>query len=293
MAERHRREQFEAPEPRISDETQDKIIRWLQIGTMVAILLFIIFPLYWTVTSAFRPTEVIFAQGYETITSLDFTVSNIFELFTETGFRHFLYNSLIVAGGATLLTGTLAVLGGYGLARAQFRGKRNLARIVLFTYMFPSMLIGIPLYAIFFQAGLLNSKPALILAHSSRSLPFTLWLMWQFFQTIPRAYEESAWIYGASTFKAFRQIVAPMAIPGVIATAIFAFALSWNDYTLAVILMTDSNSFTIPVGIEAFQAREIVHWGYLNAASFVAMVPAFLLVLFMQKYILTGISIGR
>ena len=286
------RDQYEKPDRLVSPQTKERIITWSRNVLLVVVLSYLAFPLYWLIVSSIMPRGELLSQGVNVIPT-SVSSANIVALLTETKFLQFFINSTVVAIGATVLSVVLALLGGYGLARSNFRGRRNLARVILFTYMFPHIVIGIPLYSMFYNMGLISTYPGLIIAHTAIALPFCLWLMWQFFQTIPIAFEESAWIAGASRKRAFRDVVLPMSVPGVIAVSIFAFAVSWSDYTLATIIMTDSQMHTLPVGIDQFIDDARTHWGMLNAAGFLVMVPAFLLVYFLQKYILVGFTIGE
>jgi multiple sugar transport system permease protein len=243
------------------------------------------------VLSGFKPDAEVF-QRPPTIIPSDPTLNN-FERLSETRFPRQVANSIIVAVYTTIFTTIFATLGGYGLTRSDFRNKKTLARVVLFAYMFPPVLLGIPLYLLFFKLGLLNTHIVLAIAHTAIALPFCLWLMWQFFQTLPRSYEESAWIYGAGRIRALWSVVLPQAVPGVIAVAIFAFAVSWNDFTLAVILLTENSMRTFPLGLNDLLAQQSVRWGMVNAASILIMLPPLLIVYFLQKYIMVGFRIGR
>lgn len=275
----------------IDFRTEERILRALRIGTIVVMLLFILGPLYWMITTGFKTTDELFAMP-PTLIPEDPTLENFYRL-SDTIFMTHLWNSIKVAAGTTILSVTLATLGGYGIARSDFTGRRALARSILFTYMFPALLIGIPLYVMFYRLGLINSHIGLIIAQTSVAVPFTTWLMWQYFQTIPIAFEESAWVYGAHRLYTFRKIVLPLALPGIIAISIFAFAISWSNYTLPKILLTNQDVLVFPVGLDQFIQQDSTDWGLLNAAGVVIMVPAFLFVFFMQKYIMTGFRIGR
>ncbi|WP_408960570.1 carbohydrate ABC transporter permease [Natrinema sp. 74] len=291
MSEKTRTKSFERPDQFIETHTKRRLLKVVQYSVLIGLLIYIAFPVLWMMLSAFKTPSQIFGTPH--LIPSNPTLENFSVLLTETVFPTYLGNSIIVAIGATLLTTTLATLGGYGLTRSEFRSKKTLARTVLLTYMFPPILLGIPLYIIFYNLGLLNTPLVLMVAHTAIALPFCLWLMWQYFQTVPIAYEESAWIYGATRFQTFRKIVLPMALPGIIAIAIFAFAVSWNDFTMAVVLMTETSAKTFPVGIKDFLASQQVNWGIVNAAGFMIIVPPLLLVFFLQKYIMVGFQIGR
>lgn len=286
------REEFVVPDRVFDYELRRKILRAGQVVLMVTLLIYVIFPIYWQIASTLTPSRELFSPEVNIIPT-SVTVENIVLLW-QTEFPNQLKNSIIIAAGATTLTAILASLGGYGLARSNFRRKRSLARVVLFSYMIPHIVLGIPLYIMFANLGLLNSHLALILAHTGVSVPFSVWLMWQYFQTLPIAYEEAAWVSGASRLRTLWDVVLPMAVPGIIAVSIFAFAGSWSDFTLATILLTDTSMYTFPIGLHSFiDAGDRFHWGMLNAGGLVITIPAFLLVFFLQKYILEGFNVGR
>jgi len=284
------RERFSRPQQAISKRNRKRAVRAMEVGVLGALIVFIGFPMYYLFINAFSGPEAIFTP---TIIPERISFQNFEVLFEETIILTYLKNSLIVAAGSTTITVLVATIGGYGLARSNFRGQRNMARSVLFTYMFPPILLGIPLYIIFFQLDMLNSYPSLILAHSARAVPFGLWLMWQYFQGLPVAYEESAWINGASRLRTLWEIVFPMARPGVIAVTIFTFAVSWNDYTFASILMSDRAQQTLPQAIDRFINAQSINWGIVLAAGVVIILPAVLLVLFVQEHLLQGFNLGQ
>jgi multiple sugar transport system permease protein len=265
------------------------LIALSRYGIVALLTVYIAFPLYWTLINAFRSRDTLF--GNQSPIPTEPTIENFATLFSQTPFLTYVYNSVVVAVGTTIVVCVLAVCAGYGLTRGTFRGKRNLARVILFAYMFPSILLVIPLYSIFWHMNLLNTKLGLILAHSSRSLPLGVWIMWLFFQNIPTHYEELAWTEGVGKFRATVDVVLPLAIPGIIATAILTFAFSWNDYTMAVTILTSPEARTFPIGLNQFmQMSQEVHWGMVLAGCVVVIVPVLLIVVFFQKYILYGLG---
>lgn len=265
------------------------------IGRVLILLfaaIYIYFPTYWLVSNSIRPLESLFQVPPDLIPPA-ITFTHFVTLFTATDFPIFLKNSIIIALGSMVATTVLATLGGYGLTRSSLsmRKKRALARSVLFVYMMPEILLGIPLYSVFYNLGMVNSYLSLILAHLVKTLPLCIWIMWQHFQTIPRAFEEAAWMNGSSRLRGLREIVIPMSKSGIAAVVIFSFAFSWNDYTFAVILMTETGAKTIPVGMANFIQNTFVNWGAVLAGSLIAAVPSFLVVFFGQRYFLKGARI--
>lgn len=255
----------------------------------IAVCLFAAFPIYWMLKGSLEPTEALLDPH---LLPRHFTLENYEELFSSGEFRGYLMNSVVIAIGTMLLTVVCATLAGYGLARFQFPGQRVIARSVLFTYMFPPLALAIPLFVVFSQAGLTNSRLGLVIAHSSLTLPFGIWLMWQFFQTVPRSYQESAYSLGAGKLRTMLEVEAPLASPGIIAVAILSFALSWEDYTMAFILTTDVTAKTLPVGMTAFVEQDVIHWGLVQSAGVFVALPALIIITLLQRYLITGLGAG-
>ena len=262
--------------------------RHAPLALLLVVLVVVAFPFYWMLLTSFTPREALFRPPFR-LFRLDLSIGNYRELLFATEFLTYLRNSLIAAAGAIVLNVVAATLAGYGLTRFAFPGKKGFAFGTLFSYMFPPILMVIPLYILFSALQMRNSYLGLILAHMAISLPLNIWLMWQYFQIVPVSLEEAAWTSGASRLAALRQVCLPSARPGILSVAIFSFALSWNDFTFAFILQTDRKMFTLPVGLASFVEQTGVHWGMVMSAAVLVSVPTFLLVFFLQKYLLTGL----
>jgi multiple sugar transport system permease protein len=275
----------------VSRENQERAWKWTFRFFVGVTVLVIGFPTYVMVKSSFQPELTLFSGSFNWIPPA-VTLDNFRELFGGTNFWTFYTNSIIAALGTMVISVTGATLAGYSLTRFSFPGKKRMAQSVLFSYMFPPLLLALPMFMIWQDLRLINSFPGIILAHSARSLPFDIWLMWKFFQTVPISYEESAWVYGAGRLRAMRDVAIPMALPGIIAVSIFSFAISWSDFTLANLLLTQETMKTLPIGMLGFIEQQAVNWGLIMTASFMMAVPAFLLVYFLQSYLLRGFSVG-
>lgn len=263
----------------------------LYIGVVIMASI-ILFPLYWIIASSLRPIGEFITRGPELLPA-KLTLQHYVDLFTISLFPTYLKNSVIITTGVVVLTTTFATLGGYGLTRIDIPLKRTFARGVLFSYMFPPVLLAIPMFILWNHLGILNTFFGLILAITARVLPFSLWLMWRFFLTVPYTLEESAQMAGATRFQAFKDIALPNAKPGVIAVAILAFAFAWGDFTMAWILMSELQKFPITVGIErTFFAGGQIDWGLVLAGSSIALIPPLLFVYFLEKYYIRGFSPG-
>ena len=260
----------------------------LGLASAIGLVLFVVLaPILWMFHTSLRPQDQIFVDGLSIVPE---TVSLVHyrTLLFETDFPTFYTNSILVSLGVVVLTVVLSTLGGYGLARLEFRFKRQFARLVLFGYMFPAILLSIPMFIIWNEIGLTNNLVGLVLAETALSLPFSLWLMWQFFQTVPDSLEESAQVAGATRFEAFKDVSIPLAKPGMIAVALFSYAVSWNEYTIPNVLMIDRSKWPLTLGIFTFSEGQRVFWGQIMAASTMIVLPAFLFVIVLRKYLLEG-----
>ncbi len=260
-------------------------------GLTAVLLVVVCFPLFWMAVTSVKPQTEIF-QVPPTWLPRTWTLRNYRDLFTLTDFGRLFVNSLKVCVSSTLFALILGTVGAYGLARFPFRGKSLCSRSVLLAYMFPGALLVIPLVVIFARLGLTNSHLGLALAYLTFALPFVLWVMRGFFRGIPVDLEEAALIDGASRLGAFVDVALPQALPGIIATGIFTFLFAWNEYLLALILISDESLRTIPPGLMRFVSATDVNWGLMMAASVVVTLPMAAVFGFVQRHLVTGIGAG-
>ena len=287
MATEQSRQEFERPDQLISERRIKQLISGTQLVMTATLLLYIVVPVLWLVSSSLKPSSELFTQVPVLIPDTP-TLENYVSLWNETRFPLYLRNSLIISIGVVVLTTVLSTLAGYGLARARFYGKHNTARSVLLTYMYPPILLAIPLYIFFIRLDLTNSYLSVILAISGRALPFGIWVMWQQFQAIPPMYEESAWVDGASVSRTLFEIIIPMVLPAISAVMVFAFAVAWGEFTISKVLITENTLYPITLGIESFTSATQILWSYVLTSSVITIVPGVLLVVFLQKYLLKG-----
>jgi ABC-type glycerol-3-phosphate transport system permease component len=214
-------------------------------------------------------------------------------LFQETRFVLFFRNSLIVASGSTLLSMIVASFGGYALSRFRYPGFAVFARATLLAYMVPSIMLVIPLFVVLVNLGLANSLQSLIITNTTFTLPFALWLMRAYFLSIPVDLDESAMIDGCTRFKALRKIVLPLAMPGIVATSIFAFTNSWNEFLYASALIHSDALRTLPPGLgQLIQSDNIYDWGMLMASAVLMTVPALIFYVLVQRNLVVDLSAG-
>lgn len=207
-------------------------------------------------------------------------------------FRQALYNSTIVAAFVTVFSLIIGTLSAYSFARLNFRGRSSLMLLTLFTYMLPPVALVIPMYKMFNNWGILDSRFGLIILYLSFIIPFIIWVMQGFFGSIPKTYEEAAEIDGASRLQTLLYVFAPMARPGAIATGILAFLMSWDEFFYALVFTSSLSSKTITVAIAEFNGKFTIDYGMISAAGIIGALIPVVITLAFQKYIVMGMTTG-
>jgi ABC-type glycerol-3-phosphate transport system permease component len=256
----------------------------------LVLLVFTAFPFAWMASTALKPSREIFVTP-PTLWPAHVTLDNISRLFAETRFLTYFRNSLTVSFATVGLTLLVSVPAAYSLTRFRFPGREKIAGVILFTYMFAPIMIIIPFYVAMRFLGLTNTHAGLILAYTTFCLPFNLWLLRTFFQSIPLEIEEAALIDG-SRLQAIIHVVLPLALPGVVATGILTFILAWNDYIFARVLLSADELKTLPVGIADLYNASVVDWGMIMAAGLLVIAPVAAVFVFIQKFLVAGWGSG-
>jgi ABC-type glycerol-3-phosphate transport system permease component len=257
----------------------------------LALLFFSAFPFLWMGSTAFKDSREIFATP-PSLWPHSFTLEHVERLFSETKVLTYFRNSLLVSLSAVGVTLLLATPAAYGFTRFRFWGREQAAGIVLFSYMFAPIMIIIPFYVMMRLLGLTNTHVGLVMAYTAFCLPFSLWMLRSFFQSIPLEIEEAALTDGANRFQAVIYVVVPLALPGLIATGILTFILAWNDYIFARILLSRDELKTLPVGIADLYNASVVDWGMIMAAGLLVITPVLGVFVFIQKYMVAGWGAG-
>jgi len=210
----------------------------------------------------------------------------------DSEFLLWLRNSLLVSAGTTAIGLFLALTGAYAFSRFQFRGKRASMLSFIVVQMFPGAIILIPYYVLFYQLGLINSHLGLVVAYSVTALPFVVWFLKGFFDTIPVDLEEAAMVDGTTQIGAFWRVIVPLAKPAIAVAALFTFLSAWNEWLLAFTFMTSSDNYTLPVGVSAFVNPPQVFWNEFAAISLLVSLPVVVLFIVFQKYLVSGLTKG-
>lgn len=272
---------------------------------LIAMLIVTVYPLLFVLTIAFSggqtlsiadlPPDPTVSDRLRAITPWPARVSteNFRSLFADQPFARWLLNSVIVSLATTVVGVMLSSTAAYAFSRFQFPGRRAGLMSFLVSQMFPGTLMMIPLYIIIVQwLGLGSSYLALVLMYAVTAIPFCVWMMKGYFDTIPKELEESALIDGASQAMIFFRIVLPLAKPAVAVTALFSFMTAWNEFIQAATFMNREDMYTGPVGLRFFVSGFSEQWGYFAAGSIIAAIPVVLLFLFLQKYLVSGLTAG-
>lgn len=220
------------------------------------------------------------------------SMHNYISLFTSQPFLRWLANSLFVSTVVTLTGVALASIGGYAFSRFRFVGRQSLLVAILTTQMFPATMLLLPLYILVAYLHLLDTYLGLTIFYTSTALPFCIWQMKGFYDTIPTALEDAARIDGCSRIGVFWQVTLPLAIPGLVITALFSFMTAWSEYIVAAQVMQDEDMFTLPLGLKNFQANMSTDWGLYAAASILVSIPVVVVFLMLSKYLVTGLTLG-
>lgn len=263
--------------------------------TMLALLalgLLFFFPLYWTFMTSFKTTAQIFVEKPIFFTK-EFYTGNYAEIFQKSHVAQFFINSIIVAGCTTFISLVLATMAGFGFNRYNFKMKAILQNSALIVRMIPALVYTIPYYIIYSKLHLLDTLLGLILAYISFALPLAIWLAINFFAEIPKEVYESAEMDGCSEYKLYWYIAVPLVKAGMVVIAILVFIGAWNEFGLALVLQASDAKKTLPIGIASMiQSNKDTPSGSLAAAGMIAMIPAVILSLTTQKYIVKGTMAG-
>jgi trehalose/maltose transport system permease protein len=265
-----------------------KVLFWIMV---VIILVFNLFPFLYALVSSFRPSQELFSTQ---IVPRSLTIEHYLAVFADPRFVRSLFNSIIIAGVTVLIALGLGSLCAYALGRLPFRYKGFVLYLVLTMTMFPQIAVLSGLFVMLKTLGLFNTRPGLILTYLIFSLPFTIWVMTQYFRSLPKELEEAAYVDGASPLTVFWEVLLPLTVPGMISTGLLAFIGAWNEFLFALTFTVTDNMKTVPVVISQFSGVSAYEqpWGSIMAASMVVTIPLIFMVMYFQNRIVAGLTAG-
>ena len=265
-------------------------VLWLGLA---ALTLFAMLPFVWVFLASFKTRAELYATPIVYLPAA-LSVANYVEAWTSklTPFSRFFANSLWVSSVTMVATTLVSILAGYALARFRFAGRQTFLLIFLATQMFPAVLLIAPLLSQWYALGLIDTYQALIYSNFSFTVPFTVWMLVGYFESIPIELEESAMLDGCNRFGALCRVVLPLAAPGVAATAIFAFVASWSELLFAITFTSQTEMRTLSAGLLFMVGQYEIQWGQLSAGVIISTVPVAILFTYLQRHLIQGLSAG-
>jgi len=265
-----------------------KLLAWLSILLFV---LFSIYPILYVVSVSLRGDNAFHSRSLEIFSSTS-TFKNFHDLFTATDFLLWLRNSMLISTVTTLLGLALAATSAYALSRYRFRGRSLMLFSLIATQMFPATMLMLPFYIILSKLHLIDNFWGLFLIYSSTALPFCVWQMKAYYDTIPVELEEAARLDGCTSWQIFYKIILPVSTPALAITALFSFMSSWSEYVVAAVVLQDPALYTLPLGLRSFQASLATQWGLYAAGALIVSLPVLFLFISISRYLISGLTMG-
>ena len=253
--------------------------------------LFSIYPVLRVISISLRPGDRLLSKSLAIIPP-HATLEWYVRLFTREPFLRWMANSLVISLAVTVVGVALAATAGYAFSRYKFRGRNAALLGIITTQMFPVTMLLLPLFIMLIKLGLYDSYLGLIVAYSATALPFTIWQMKGYYDTIPYSLEEAAMIDGAGPFYSFYRIILPLALPALAITALFSFMSAWSEYLVAAVLIQNQDLFTLPLGLKLFQSNMEVAWGLYSAGAVVVSIPVVVLFMLLSRWLISGLTLG-
>ncbi|GGU68352.1 ABC transporter permease [Streptomyces lavendofoliae] len=282
------------PAPR-SPMAAPRSFLWSRAVFLTLLTGFVLLPVYVMVSSSLKPLADVSGK-FQWIPS-ELTLTPYRDIWKTVPLADYFVNSLVVAGSATVCSVVIAVFAAYAVSRYAFRGKRVFTVTVLSTQMFPGILFLLPLFLIYVNIGnatgiaLFGSRGGLILTYMTFSLPFSIWMLIGYFDSVPRDLDEAAKVDGCGPLGALFRVIVPAAVPGIVAVAVYAFMTAWGEVLFASV-MTNDTTRTLAVGLQGYAGQNDVYWNQVMAASLVVSVPVVAGFLLLQRYLVTGLTAG-
>jgi ABC-type glycerol-3-phosphate transport system permease component len=271
--------------------TQRRVFQGVGNGVLLLMFLWTAIPFYWMIATSLKHDKEIY--GYEaTLIPERPTLANYATVFRETPYLVYLRNSLVVAAGSTLLSMIIAVLGAYAIARLSFPGRALLARSLVFTYLVPTSLLFIPMFALMSLLRLTDSLHGLIIAYLGFDVPFCTWLLMGYFRSVPVELEEAARVDGCNRVGALVRIVLPMSLPALVVVTFFSFTHAWNEFLYAHVFTSTTSARTVTTGLANFMSQDVFFWGPLMASTVMSALPPVLMFLVFQRWVVKGLTLG-
>lgn len=275
------------------EQIEHTIIRVLRIAGIIFFVFIVAFPFYWMIVSSLRPLEEILMNSANL--GLDFgkiDLSAYYDVLFDHGFVRYILNSLYVSIITVALAVALATVGGYAVTRLRFRGQSFMSYSILIIYMFPAIVLVIPLYVIFSHMGLRDSINVLILVYLAQTLPVALYMLRSYFKTLPLEMENAGLIDGCTRFGVIWRIIIPLSAPALASVALYTFMIAWNEFLFAFMFLDTPDKFTLSRGVVQLAGSVHLSKQLVMAASVLVTLPILFLFLFFERYLVRGMTSG-
>ena len=258
---------------------------------LIILAVFAVFPLLWLLVSSFKSSSEMLNNPTK-ILPIQWTLENFKTVLITLNFTINIRNSVIIAAATTLIAIVISSLAAYGVVRFFPKLGDVMTKVLVTTYMFPSIMLVIPYAVVMNVLHLTNTRIALVLVYMSFSVPYAVWMLVGFFKTVPIDIEESGRIDGANRFQVFTRIVLPLVRPGIVSTAIYVFINAWNEFLYALLLVSSSEKTTLSVAVKTLEGADILNWGSMMAASAIVVLPSIIFFCIIQNKIAGGLADG-
>jgi ABC-type glycerol-3-phosphate transport system permease component len=276
--------------PKVLKLTKQVISKGFILVGVFLLLVVVLGPTYWMFVTSLKPNMEILAQP-PTLIPLKPTFAPYIVLF-KSGFLRYIFNSIVVSGITVVVSTILGTLAGYSLSRFEYPGKKYIGRLILFSYLFPGVLLMVPMYVLASKLNLIDNLVVLPIIYVTFSAPFYSWLLKAFFDSLPQYIEDAAMIDGATRWQVIWKIIIPLSAPGVASAALWTFIMSWQEYMFAVILLSSDENFTVPVGLARWLSFQLRDWGVMNAGAVLSILPVLILFAFLGRSFISGLTAG-
>jgi arabinogalactan oligomer / maltooligosaccharide transport system permease protein len=272
-------------------KNRKRLLRLASHAVLILFAIIAVYPVLQIVTISLRPSDKLLSTSLEVIPD-GATLRSYISLFADRPFLVWVRNSALISLTVTLTGVVLAAMSGYAFSRFEFFGKKLGLLSLLLTQMFPATMLLLPLYLMLIYFGLINTYSGLIITYTATALPFCIWTMKGYYDTIPISLEEAARIDGCNQFQAFYKVILPLAAPALVITGLFSFMTAWSEYIVAAQILQDSQLWTLPLGLKSFEANMSTEWGLYGAASLIVMIPVVVLFIVLSKWLVSGLTLG-
>lgn len=268
-----------------------KILTLLTDIQILFVLVVMILPIVWLFSTSIKTNTEMYSLPLQIIPNNP-TIQNYIKIWEEVPFLKYVRNSTIMAIYSTLVTLTVASFAAYYLSRIIRKSNNWFLNLILIAQMFPAMLLIIPIFIYVRNLGLLGTYTGLMLTYLTFLIPFSTWALTNFFRNIPIELDEAALIDGCNRFGTLFRIVLPVASPGLVSVGIYCFLTAWNEFLFSMVFMSAQSKWTIPVGLNALTSQFAAEWGMVTAGGVICLIPATIIVIFLQKFLIAGLTAG-